>query len=92
MNKFRIFKEHLSLFSMHSPIKSKKFIEPTISSIRKAKISNTNTESSLSSRSISKDKNSTPLQKRIKQAKYISKSRNCYEDYSGKFNRYFLSI
>lgn len=71
------------MFGMHSPGKSKKFNEPTISSLRKTKTV-APTESSLSSRSISKDKKAGSLPKRVKlTGKYINKNKSVYEDEAG---------
>lgn len=67
---------------MHSPLKANKFNEPTISSIRKSKVTPNPTDSSLSSRSVSKDKKTMSLTKRVKvTSKYIiNKNKNVYED------------
>ncbi len=72
------------MFGMHSPCKSKKFNEPTISSLRKTKTVSAPIESSLSSRSISKDKKPGSLPKRVKlTGKYINKNKSVYEDEAG---------
>ncbi|CAI2376159.1 unnamed protein product [Moneuplotes crassus] len=71
--------DQLSSLGFHSPGKSKKFDEPTISSIRKARAAVANTESSVSSRSVSKEK--CGVFKRTRQfGKFINKSKNIYED------------
>ncbi|CAI2371570.1 unnamed protein product [Moneuplotes crassus] len=77
----KICKEQISFLNLHSPGKNKKFNEPTISSIRKAKAAPVTTESSLSSRSISKDKKPGSLPKRVKlTGRCTAKNKSIYED------------
>lgn len=77
--------------SLNSPVKTRKLYEPTISSIRKAKIVTNPNDSSLSSRSMSKDKSPTVSKKLKPAGKYITKGNSATDDYKTPYNRILSS-
>jgi hypothetical protein len=73
---------------LNSPAaKTTKIYDPTISSIRKAKVASNPTDSSLSSRSMSKDKPTSLIRKLKSVGKYISKAKTTNEDYKTPYNK-----
>lgn len=86
---YRLFKDNI--LNLNSPHKTRKIYEPTISSIRKAKVVTNPNDSSLSSRSMSKDKSPTISRKLKPAGKYITKGNSTTDDYKTPYNRILSS-